>query len=169
MWGQVRQKYPNIDIVCDVCEKIDAPSNSFDAVLVIALIEHLRDPYQAVREIYRVLKKGGVIFSVSPFIFKYHPYPYDYQRLTLDGLDRLYEKFEKIESGIIAGPTSSFRHILANYLSLFTFSSSRHVNNIVRSLVYLFTFPFKWLDLLLVKNKNSEIIAGSYYYYALKK
>ncbi len=162
------QKYPNVHIVADISERIPAQGSSFDAVVCWSVLEHLRNPQRAVDEMYRVLKKGGVILASSPFMFKYHQSPYDYQRFTPDGLEELFSKFEKIESGQIIGPTNALRALLANYCTLYTFSSNAIVNNAIRSLVFLVTWPLRYLDLLLVKNRESSIIAGSFYYYARK-
>lgn len=164
------QKYPNVDIVCDVCKRIDLPDNSVDAIIIEAVIQFLHDPDTAMKEMNRVLRKGGIILSVTAFMFKYNPCPRDYQRLTLDGLDKLHEKynFKKIEAGPMIGPTSTLRHVLANYMTLFTFTTNEWVNDIMRSLVFIITWPIKYLDIFFYKSSKSKYIAGSYYYYARK-
>ena len=42
--------------------------NSFDMVYAIEVIEHLRSPYDFIKEIYRVLKPGGKIILTTPNI-----------------------------------------------------------------------------------------------------
>lgn len=42
------------------------PSNYFDAVTLQDVIEHVRAPKAEVKEIYRILKPGGIIFIVAP-------------------------------------------------------------------------------------------------------
>ncbi|MFC1752864.1 class I SAM-dependent methyltransferase [Thermoproteota archaeon] len=44
---------------------------SFDCVILIAVLEHLRDPMQALQAIYELLKPGGVIYIDTPNIGKY--------------------------------------------------------------------------------------------------
>ncbi|MEH2111754.1 MAG: methyltransferase domain-containing protein [Nostoc sp.] len=42
------------------------PDNSFDAIFSHALFEHLQEPVQALRELWRVLKPGGIVGLRSP-------------------------------------------------------------------------------------------------------
>ncbi|MCC5598509.1 methyltransferase domain-containing protein [Nostoc favosum] len=42
------------------------PDNSFDAIFSHALFEHLKEPVQALRELWRVLKPGGIVGLRSP-------------------------------------------------------------------------------------------------------
>lgn len=61
-----------------VTQQIDAEKDigkfereSFDAIVEIALIEHLVDPIQHLKEINRILKKGGFVYLDTPNIAKY--------------------------------------------------------------------------------------------------
>lgn len=42
------------------------PNNSFEAVSLLEVIEHVENPSQVLREIYRVLKKDGKLFLTTP-------------------------------------------------------------------------------------------------------
>ena len=55
----------------DVDDLPDEAQGSFDAVLMIALIEHLIDPLQAMQNIRKLLKPGGFVIILTPNIAKY--------------------------------------------------------------------------------------------------
>lgn len=42
------------------------PSNFFDVVTLQDVIEHVKDPVEEAKEIYRILKPGGIVFMVTP-------------------------------------------------------------------------------------------------------
>ena len=54
--------------LCNINETIDFKDKTFDAVTAIHVIEHVLDPYFVVREVHRVLKKGGIFVVNVPNI-----------------------------------------------------------------------------------------------------
>lgn len=48
------------------CEKNPYKNGSFDLVISFQVLEHVADPYKALKESKRVLKRGGEIFFVIP-------------------------------------------------------------------------------------------------------
>jgi len=80
-------KYANIDkstkpdFLCDI-KKIPVADNTFDGVILSEVIEHLSEPILVLEEAFRVLKKGGKLLIVTPFIYHVHADPYDYGRYT---------------------------------------------------------------------------------------
>jgi SAM-dependent methyltransferase len=69
--------------------QIPVESNYFDAILCIAVLEHVENPEEVVPELYRVLKPGGHLILEVPFLQPEHKVPTDFQRYTKDGLIRL--------------------------------------------------------------------------------
>lgn len=49
-------------------EKLPFADNSFDAVTAWCVIPHLENPYHFTREVYRILKKGGIFIMSLPHI-----------------------------------------------------------------------------------------------------
>ena len=84
------------DICCDV-HQIDWASEYFDAVIATEVLEHLREPQQAVGEMYRILKPGGVCLASTRFFYDYHGDPHDYYRFTWDSLRYLFRPFTRVE------------------------------------------------------------------------
>ena len=67
-------------------------AESFDSALCTAVLEHLEEPEQALRECHRVLKPGGVAIYSVPFIWHLHEEPRDFYRYSKYGLKYLFEK-----------------------------------------------------------------------------
>jgi SAM-dependent methyltransferase len=57
---------PNVEFKTADCYSLPFDANAFERVFSHALIEHLSDPIQALRELHRVLKPGGTIGVCSP-------------------------------------------------------------------------------------------------------
>lgn len=52
------------DDVCNLNDEIK--KKKYDAVTALALLEHLHDPFSAIKEAYNVLKSGGIFIATSP-------------------------------------------------------------------------------------------------------
>lgn len=66
-------------------------SGSADVVTLLDVLEHLSDPALAAAESARILRRGGTCLAHVPFLYPLHDEPYDYQRWTRHGLERLFE------------------------------------------------------------------------------
>lgn len=61
---------------------------TFDTVVLLEVLEHLRRPGEALREAARVVRPQGRVLLSLPFLYPVHDAPHDYQRLTIHGLIR---------------------------------------------------------------------------------
>jgi SAM-dependent methyltransferase len=73
-----------------VGETLPFLDNSFDAVLSLAVLEHVKDPFACAREIVRVLKPGGDLMCAVPLLQPVHGYPNHYYNMTAQGLNNLF-------------------------------------------------------------------------------
>lgn len=87
------------DVVGDI-HNIPLQEESVDAVICSSVLEHVENPILAVKELHRILKKGGKLFVSVPSIYPYHArkghYP-DYWRFFDDTVELLFKDFSKVE------------------------------------------------------------------------
>jgi SAM-dependent methyltransferase len=93
---------------------LPVPPDSFDSAVCTAVLEHLEEPEQALRECYRVLRPGGVALYSVPFIWHLHEEPRDFYRLTKYAISYLSEKvgFELLELRALSGFWVTFGQLL---------------------------------------------------------
>lgn len=77
------------DILHDLEQPLPLPDKSFDHVLLINVLEHIFDYQQLLNEAIRVVRPGGSIVIVVPFLFPIHPSPSDFWRFSGQTLERL--------------------------------------------------------------------------------
>jgi len=69
------------------------PDASFDGLLCTEVLEHIADPRQTIREMYRVLKPGACGYITIPWSARFHYQPFDYHRYTPSMLRVLFRDF----------------------------------------------------------------------------
>lgn len=83
------------DVIGDITKHNDSlPSNYYDAVMCTEVLEHVVDPFAAIRELRRIVKTGGHILITTPLNARIHgPIP-DCWRFTEFGLRVLLRDFK---------------------------------------------------------------------------
>jgi SAM-dependent methyltransferase len=76
-------------VVIGPLEAMQFADGVFDSVLCNAVLEHVQDVERAIRELARVVRKGGHLVVAVPFLQPYHAAPGDFRRYTADGLAQL--------------------------------------------------------------------------------
>jgi SAM-dependent methyltransferase len=84
--------------ITDLCSCSETLGHDrYDFVVCTEVLEHTRQPFDAVNNIFNILKPGGLAFVSTPFNFRIHgPLP-DCWRFTEYGLRELFKPFEIIE------------------------------------------------------------------------
>lgn len=93
------------DIVGDI-HHLPFADNSQEAILCLAVLEHVENPIKAMQEIYRVLKPGGYCLIYIPFLYYYHAekgYYGDFWRFTEDSLKFMSKPFKSCEIAPVRG------------------------------------------------------------------
>lgn len=110
--------YPSTDIL-GVGEKLPFKDNTFDAVLSLAVLEHVKAPFDCADEIVRVLKKGGMLYCQAPFLQPFHGYPHHYYNMTQQGMTNLFkDKMDVHEMDVLnfGQPIHSLSWFLGRYV-----------------------------------------------------
>lgn len=77
------------DVIVGPLESMRFAGDTFDSVLCNAVLEHVQNSERAIRELARVVRRGGHVVVAVPFLQPYHPCPGDFRRYTADGLAEL--------------------------------------------------------------------------------
>lgn len=85
--------YPTTDVLA-ASERLPFADATFALVISVAVLEHVRDPFAAAREIERIVAPGGRVFAAVPFLQPYHGYPDHYYNMTAPGLRNLFPAFD---------------------------------------------------------------------------
>ena len=159
--------YDNVDIVCDI-ENLPFKDNSIDIIFNIAVLEHVPNPKKVIDEIYRVLKPNGIIYTTFPFMQGFHASPYDFTRITEEGMKILHKDFEQIELKPFGGPTSGMLWIFQEWIAILFSFGNKNLHMLVYLLILCLTFPIKYLDILLIKHPMAKNIASGFTYIGKK-
>lgn len=91
--------------VADLCQYNPCIADeSFDIIICTEVIEHVRNPFAAAEEMFRILKPGGAMILSTPFNFRIHgPLP-DCWRFTEYGLREVLKNFTDVNIRALETP-----------------------------------------------------------------
>lgn len=162
--------FANVNVVADIT-KLPFKDNSVDAVICESVLEHMKDPWSALKEMHRVLKLGGLAYVTVPFMAGFHSSPEDYYRWSREGLKVLMQEqgFKEIKSGVRHGSTSAVLSIVNDWLATLVSFNSGKLKQVSLIFLTIITAPLKVLDYFISKFKTSENIAFGFYYLGRKE
>ncbi len=159
--------FPNVDVVADA-HLLPYADGSVQAIYCEAVIEHLYDPQQAVKEMHRVLKPGGMVFAGTPFIYHYHGYPHHYQNFTLQGHENLFRRagFHVADSGTCVGPVHAMVLSIAVFLAQYCTSGRGRFVSRCWNFFSQYLYP---LDRRINTRPNAHMLAATTFVLAEKE
>ncbi len=159
---------PNVDIIADIAH-LPFGNATVDAVISELVLEHVSDPQAVLTEMERVLKPGGLIYLVAPFVENFHSSPGDYFRWTKPGLKIFFQNFEEKKTGIRCGPASAFAAVSQEFFALLLSFGWRPLQQFWSLVFMIILSPVKLLDIILSKFPGAENISLAFYYIGIKK
>lgn len=105
------------DIIGSIYE-IPFGENTFDSIVSTQVFEHLAHPYEAARELHRVLKPGGYGIISAPQWNELHEEPDDYFRYTKYGLESIFAdaSFTIVKTSQVGGYYSTLAQMRIRFL-----------------------------------------------------
>jgi SAM-dependent methyltransferase len=140
---------------------IPLADGSVDGVIVQAVLEHVLEPTVVAGEIHRVLRSGGIVYADTPFLQQVHEGAYDFTRFTDSGHRFLFRRFERIDSGTVAGAGTALRWSVGYFVRALTRSVP------LGRIVSLAFFWLSWTDRFL-DQKHSVDGASSVFFLGRK-
>ena len=130
--------YPTTDVLA-IGERLPFADDSFDGVLSLVVLEHVRDPFRSAAEIARVLRPGGRLYVAVPFLQPYHGYPHHYYNMTRRGLEQLFAgafDIERCDTAPYGYPVFTLTWFLRSYLEGLPKATARRLGDMrVRDLL----------------------------------
>ena len=84
--------YPEVDVVCDLTQTNPFRPASFEAILLLNVLEHVYDTHALLDRLAGLLKPDGILLVAIPFMVKMHQVPVDFVRYTHFALARFAEQ-----------------------------------------------------------------------------
>jgi len=156
---------PGVNAVANA-EQLPFRSDCFSRVECDAVLEHVRNPDQVMREIERVLAPGGFAHIVTPFCHPLHEYPHDFRRFTIAALREMSGGLTVVASGWRTGPTATLLVFLLEYVKLWF--SSRTGRALAHGILGWLIFPARYLDLLLFGKPEAGRLGNHCYLWVQK-
>jgi SAM-dependent methyltransferase len=161
------ERHPDVHCIADAA-RLPFASEVFAGVLSTAVLEHVRQPDMAVKEMSRACMAGGLVYIELPFLQGFHASPNDYQRYTSSGVTELLREYDDVEVGVCVGPSSALSWVLRGYLKgvLGGFGRNRTRDRIAEFVAAWLTVPIKFLDRIVADRPAAEDLASGFFAFA---
>ncbi|MFH1030223.1 MAG: class I SAM-dependent methyltransferase [bacterium] len=152
----------NPDIVGSV-EAIPLEEQSMDSVICTQVIGDIPEPQRAVKEFYRILRKGGIVLLSESFMNELHGEQYDFLRFTNNGMLFLFEHngFEVLKLERIGGFFSVIAQFKIRYfIERFNLYNCRFLNFLLAPFLKIYGYIMLFFDKLDTSAVNQKFAIG---------
>ena len=114
-WSNTQHKSQYLDFDCDLIGDLPFHDNEFNTLILSDVLEHIPQPDNLWKEMFRVLSEDGKLILNVPFYYCIHERPHDYYRYTEFALKRFIDEsgFTLIELARLGGVPEVLADILA--------------------------------------------------------
>lgn len=153
-----------VDILSAGTLEIPLKNSSLSLIISQEVLEHVRDPYAAIREFYRVLAPGGELVLQLPFVIGYHPGPEDLWRFSVEAYEQLLpnREWDIVEKRISVGHGTGFHRIVTEFAAVHFSVLGNRAYRATKGAFALIFSPFILLDLLTERLPEKHRIPGGY-------
>lgn len=115
------KEFEFVSKVADITKPLEFSDNFCEIVTLSNTLEHVPNPQEVLKEVYRILKPGGILVGSVPFLIRLHQEPYDFYRYTNFALDYLLKNagFLKIEVENIGPPFYVYKETQDYFFDVF--------------------------------------------------
>lgn len=107
-----------VDLVVASNEHWPLPKEKFDVILCCQVLEHVEDLDITLKEMSRVLKRGGMAILTFPFLYNEHGAPWDYRRFTGYQAEKLFADCEVLSLEKQGGIGSTIVILFLNWVEM---------------------------------------------------
>jgi uncharacterized protein YbaR (Trm112 family)/SAM-dependent methyltransferase len=155
---------PYVEVVGDAHALPFLPE-SIDYILSLAVVEHLRQPFVAVQEMYDTLRNGGYVYGDCNFVFHYHGYPHHYFNATQQGMEQVFAPFTILSSGVgpFQMPSFAIRAVLETYRNGLGYDGDPEISAVQELLKDLLDRPLSTYDSRFSEEAALRVAAGTFF------
>jgi SAM-dependent methyltransferase len=156
-----------LDYIADLENMPEVPSNYFDAIIFISVLEHVKHPDKAIKEIWRILKPGGRLFLQTSRATADHQIPNNFFNFTPYGLRLLLEE-AGFTPGDIRNTGGYFSFIGDKLTNFWFFFGDGYLMKIMDLITYPLLFLIKLVMIYLDKFDKEKTLSANIIAEAIK-
>lgn len=117
-WENTLHKNEYLDFECDLTKDLPFEDNEFNTIILSDVLEHIPQPENLWKEMFRILSTDGKLILNVPFYYWIHERPHDYYRYTEFALKRFVDDsgLTLVQLDCIGGSPAVLADFLAKHL-----------------------------------------------------